>query len=147
MSSETLPKQQVNTRAEIGPDEANLIWDEYKYRHDLVWRHLIRSTVAVIALITVSYSTEFKDDIVLFIISALLAVIYTVFSFIVLNSELALYEKIKVLHRQRQNHLYKLHTGEKPLPRELVGTFSSRARFYLAGLLFLALAAAVSHIW
>jgi hypothetical protein len=27
--------------------EASPVWDEYKYRHDLIWRHLIRSTVAI----------------------------------------------------------------------------------------------------
>ena len=36
-------------------DEANLLWDEYKYRHDLIWRHLIRSTLALVALVTVRY--------------------------------------------------------------------------------------------
>jgi hypothetical protein len=65
----------------------------------------------------------------------------------VLNSELTLFEKIKVLHRQRQNDLYKLHIQREPLHKELVGGFSTRARFYLAGLLVLALAATVSHIY
>jgi hypothetical protein len=151
MSGETTHKQQVSTKSEICSDEANLLWDEYKYRHDLIWRHLIRSTVAVVALITVSYSTEFEEDRILFIIAALLAVIYTIFSFIVLNSELTLFEKIKMMHRQRQNDLYndlyKLLTGREPLHEELVGGFSKRARFYLAGLLVLALAATVSHIY
>jgi hypothetical protein len=145
MSGETSPKQQVSTKSEIGSDEAHLLWDEYKYRHDLIWRHLIRSTVTVVALITVSYSTSFKADKTLFIIAALLAIIYTIFSFIVLDSELTLFTKIKVLHRQRQNDLYKLHTETQPLPKE-VGEFPTRARFYLAGLLFLALAATVSHM-
>jgi hypothetical protein len=151
MSSETSPKQQVSTKSEICSDEANLIWDEYKYRHDLIWRHLIRSTAAVVALITVSYTTEFKENETLFIISALLAIIYTIFSFIVLNPELTLFEKIKMMHRQRQidlyNDLYKLLTGRELLHEGLVGGFSKRARLYLAGLLVLASVATVSHIW
>lgn len=151
MSSETIPKQQVSTKSDICTDEANLLWDEYKYRHDLIWRHLIRSTVAVVALITVSYTTKFKENETLFIIAALLAIIYTIFSFIVLNLELTLFEKIKVFHRKRQNDiykdLYKLLAGREPLHKELVGGFSKRARFYLAGLLVLALAATVSHIY
>lgn len=142
-------EQPHNTKSRSGTDEANLVWDEYKYRHDLIWRHLIRSTVAVVTLVTVAYSTAFEDDPLLFIVAALLAVAYTVFSFIVLNSELALYEKIKVLHRQRQNRLYDLHTEKEPFPDEeaLVGGFSSRARFYLLGLLALAVAVAAIHIW
>lgn len=36
MSSETIPKPQVRTKSTIGKDEANLLWDEYKYRHDLI---------------------------------------------------------------------------------------------------------------
>jgi hypothetical protein len=147
MSGETIPKRPVSTKSRITPDEANLLWDEYKYRHDLIWKHLIRSTVVVVALITVSYSTEFEEDRILFIIAALLAVGYTIFSFIVLNSELTLFEKIKVLHRRRQDDLYKLHTDTEPMPKELVGAFSIRARLYLAGLLLLAFAAAVSHLF
>jgi hypothetical protein len=147
MSGKTTHKQQDSTKSEICTDEAELLWDEYKYRHDLIWKHLIRSTGAVVALITVSYTSDFEGNETLFIISALLALIYTIFSFIVLNSELTLFEKIKVLHRQRQNDLYKLHIERKPLHKELVGGFSKRTRIFLAGLLLLALAATVSHIF
>jgi hypothetical protein len=36
MSGETTHKQQDSTKSEICTDEANLLWDEYKYRHDLI---------------------------------------------------------------------------------------------------------------
>ena len=126
-------------------EEASLIWDEYKYRHDLIWRHLIRSTVAVIALISVSYSTAFINNKLLYIIAALLAVFYTVFSFIVLQSELKIFEQIKILHRSRQRILYNLHTGDEPSKTEkaLAGRFSMKARFYLLGLFVLTLAATI----
>jgi hypothetical protein len=69
----------------------------------------------------------------------------------VLNPELTLFEKIKMMHRQRQidlyNDLYKLLTGKELLHEELVGGFSKRARLYLTGLLVLALAATITHIY
>jgi hypothetical protein len=147
MSAEAIPKKHASARSKITSEEANLIWDEYKYRHDLIWRLLIRSTVAVIALITVSYSTNFEENKALFIIAALLAVVYTVFNSVVLNSELVLYERVKALHRQRQNDLYQLHREEDAFRKGLGSGFSTRARIYLAGLFVLALAAAVSHIF
>ena len=80
MSCETGSNQQDISKHEICTVEANLVWDEYKHRHDLIWRHLIRSTVAVIALITVSYSDKIGSDRNLYTFAALLAVIYTIFS-------------------------------------------------------------------
>lgn len=146
MAEETAPNDRDRSKSGIGTDEANLLWDEYKYRHDLIWRHLIRSTVAVVALITIAYSTSFDEDELLFAIAAFLAVLYTSFSLVVLHSELSLYEKVKALHRQRQNALYQLHMETKSLPTALVGRFSSRARFYLFSLLILAVVAAISQI-
>ena len=130
-------------KSEINLEEARLIWDEYKYRHDLIWKHLIRSTLAVIALLTVSYSSALKvDDKQLNFIASLLAIIYIIFNFIVLNSELRLLENIKKLHRQRHKDLYSMHVGEE----KSAAGFSVRVRLYLAGLLILAIITAVSQL-
>jgi len=73
MSSET---KSVGNESEISLEEARLIWDEYKYRHDLIWKHLIRSTIAVIALLTVAYSTALRVDSQLVRVASILAIIY-----------------------------------------------------------------------
>ena len=142
MSSKTKPKPPVSDKSDIPVQEADLLWDEYKYRHDLIWRHLIRSTAAVIALIAIAFSNRFSGSQILFIIAALLAVSYTIISIYVLHTELPLFESIKAQHRERQHDLYDLHSeAEVPSHEELVGRFSRDAYLFLGGLLLLALVA------
>lgn len=141
MSAKSVPRKQVDHKSEISLDEARLIWDEYKYRHDLIWRHLTRLTIAVVALLTASYSSTLKVDMEISIIASLVAIIFIVFNFTVLNSELRLLENIKVLYRHRQNELYQLHVERNMSSNGLAGGFSRRVRLYLLGLLLLALIA------
>lgn len=120
-------------------EEGSLIWDEYKYRHDLIWKHLIRSTVAVFALVVVPYSTKLDTDLTLIVAASLLAMGYLCFTFFVIGRELQLYIHIKDLHRKRQHWLYGLHEPDKT--EENKGKvkkdgFSQRVRVYLI-LLFL----------
>lgn len=148
MSVESTLRKQTGNKSEISLDEARLIWDEYKYRHDLIWRHLIRSTIAVVALLTVSYSSVLeKVDREFSIIASLVAIIYIVFNFSVLNSELKLLENLRILHRQRQNELYQLHAERKMSSKGLAGGFSMRVRVYQIGLFLLALIAIVDQLY
>ena len=122
MPSETKSKKTGNNNSEISLEEARLIWDEYKYRHDLIWKHLIRSTIAVIALLTVAYSTALRVNEQLIQVASILAILYIIFNFFVLNKELELLKNIKILHRQRQRDLYKLHMYvDAPAKRKMDG--------------------------
>ena len=76
-------------------DQASLIWDEYKYRHDLIWKHMIRSTLAVIALITISFSTKFYVNAILVLVSCFLAICYIIFAMVVVHYEIKLLDKRK----------------------------------------------------
>jgi len=146
MSSKTKSKKSADNESDISLEEAHLIWDEYKYRHDLIWKHVIRSTIAVIALLTVSYSTALEADPQLIRVASLLAIFYIIFNFFVLNKELELLKNIKMLHRQRQNDLYKLHMDVDASTKKKMGGFSMRVRVYLAGLFILAVIVAASQI-
>ena len=143
MSSEA---KSADNESDISLEEAHLIWDEYKYRHDLIWKHLIRSTIAVIALLTVAYSTALKVDSQLVKVASILAILYIIFNFFVLNKELELLGNIKRLHRQRQRDLYKLHMEVDTSAKKKIGGFSLRVQLYLAGLFILAVIALVSQI-
>ena len=123
MVEEKIPISHARISKGIDHNEAGLLWDEYKYRHDLIWKHLIRSTTAVIALITVSFVDQFSGQDMLFVIAALLAIVFTLFNFYIINNELAHYQKVKQLHRQRQNELYNLYLEEPPLHKDVVGNF------------------------
>jgi hypothetical protein len=122
--------------------EGNLLWDEYKYRHDLIWRHLIRSTLALVVLVTVRYSTAFKLTVWLGIVAWVVAFGYWLVTILAVEPELQLYLKIKNLHRKRQNHYFDLHLETTPTNDKmkwgkvfLVDHFSCRVGIYLLLLL------------
>jgi hypothetical protein len=125
-------------------NEANVLWDEYKYRHDLIWRHLIRSTLALVTLVTVGYSTVFKSTCWLVVFAWVVALGYWFVALFAIEAELRLYIKIKRLHRERQNHYFELDL-QVPQGKDkinwgaifLVDPFSKRVGVYLF-LLFIA---------
>jgi len=86
-------------------DEAQLVWDEYKYRHDLIWRHLIRSTLALVALITIGYSDAFRATNALVVLASVTAIVYAIITILVVEPELRILQKIKDVHRSRQADL------------------------------------------
>lgn len=45
------------------PSKISHLWDEYKYRHDLIWRLLFQFTTAIVTLSLVPYLA--KDDILI----------------------------------------------------------------------------------
>ncbi len=120
--------------------QLSYLWDEYKYRHDLIWKHLTRSTIAVIVLITVPYSDQFNNEKILIIFAPVLAIGYTLFTYIILERELELYKDVKDLHRRRQNILFQLHkpTEVTYLDKKTSDDFTKRVRFYIKCLIVLA---------
>jgi hypothetical protein len=138
-------------------EEGGLIWDEYKYRHDLVWKHLIRSTLALVALVTVRYSKDFNlDPAGPFVTFAWFAALgYWFVTLVVIEPELRLLAKIRNLHRKRQNHCFGPVHSLKEIDEELrwgielkwgkifwTDPFAGRVGFYLA-LLYIATLLAV----
>jgi hypothetical protein len=101
------------TKSNADP-EADLIWDEYKYRHDLIWKHMIRSTIAVIGLVTFPFTKEYtlgqfehSFKFLEFISGAL--IIFIIFNTWVINREISLLNEIKLVHRIKQNLKFDIH--------------------------------------
>ena len=117
------------------PDEASLIWDEYKYRHDLIWRHLIRSTLALVALITVPFANAFEENLALIIFAWLAALVYWRVTYTVVQVELRLFSEIKYLHRLRQSSHFQIHKewvrSVKASGKYHTGNFAGRVNSYL----------------
>lgn len=113
--------------------EGNLLWDEYKYRHDLIWKHLIRSTLAVVTLLTVQYLSEYQGNVFVIMVAFLLAIGYTLFTYYVISRELVIFDDIKEKHRERQ----KLILGiDREQEKSKIG-FALRVKSYLIALLVL----------
>ena len=128
--------------------EGNLIWEEYKYRHDLIWRHLIRSTLALVGLVTVRYSTAFNPTASLITFAWAVALGYWVVTLLVIEPELRLLMKIRNLHRERQKHCFGLVNQTTEIHGEMkwgrifiVDHFAQRVGFYLLLLLIATLLA------
>ena len=129
-------------------DEANLVWDEYKYRHDLIWQHLIRSTLALVALLTVPYSKALNLNDSLIRFAGVVALGYWVVTVIAIEPELRLLKKIKNLHRERQKHYFDLDNDIKWINEKMwwgkiffVDHFAGRVGVYLLLLLLATLLA------
>jgi hypothetical protein len=67
---------------DIPVEEAKLLWDEYKYRHELCWRLIFQITTAVVALLVIPYIQPTITNLVgLWILALpLLAIILVAFS-------------------------------------------------------------------
>ena len=119
--------------------EGELIWKVYTYRHDLVWKHLIRSTLVLVALVTVRYSSAFNkltDSFVTFAWGA--ALVYWFITVVVIEPELGLLARVRNLHRERQNYCFGLVNRITSIDGELGGgrifrvdPFAQRVGFYL----------------
>lgn len=114
-------------------DEAALVWDEYKYRHDLIWRHLVRSTLALVALVTVQYTDAFAASCWLIVFAFLAALIYWIVTFVAVDRELHLYHQLKTWHRFRQYRLLGLRFHDHDAFREPESSFVEQrwGRIYL----------------
>lgn len=85
--------------------ECQDFWEEYKYRHDLVWQRVFTFTTVVVLLSIVPYVQ--KDiarllDIAI-LIAPVLATFLAAFVWVVLWNELKLLNKIKKAYRRQQN--------------------------------------------
>ena len=83
------------------------MWEEYKYRHDLIWQRIFRFTTAVVLISLIPY---IQQDIarlldVGILIAPVLATLLAVFVSVVIRNELDLFRKIKTAYWRQQNKL------------------------------------------
>lgn len=99
-----------NEFLKINSSEANLIWDEYKYRHDLIWKHMIRSTLLLAALIALPYIEKFDENPLIVFLASAVALLYQIYNYCsIIVPEIRLLYSVKRLHRRRQIVLYGAH--------------------------------------
>ena len=93
-----------------------LLWEEYKYRHDLCWRVLFRLTSAVVILAIVPYLyqkvVQGLPEWVLWV-PALLAVALASFGFVLMTNELYAFRRVKEAYRKlKDERLYVEGAGD-----------------------------------
>lgn len=143
MRSETNTRHK-NPNEDIPVEEAKLLWDEYKYRHELCWRLIFQITTAVVALLVIPYIQSNITELVgLWILALpLLAIILVAFSISRLKRELGILDKIRMTHRERQGRVYGITWKSE-------GHFTRDVILYLValGLMSLADMIALIYIW
>lgn len=114
-------------------------WEEYKYRHDLIWQRIFRFTAAIVLVSIIPYVQQEIARLlgVWILIAPLLATILAVFVLVVIWNELELFRKIKKAYRRKQNKLL-----DDDLKHDLCreGDFKSLVLLYLSSLVVLSLA-------
>ena len=83
------------------------LWEEYRYRHDLVWGRTFGFTTAIVLISVIPYVQQNIARMLgpLILIAPLLATILAGFVLVVMRNELRLLDKIKKAYRKRQNEL------------------------------------------
>lgn len=97
--------------------QAEYLWKEYQYRHDLIWRLIFQFTTAVVIISVLPYiQTRISACLgEIIVIVPILATILAFFGVLVMMNELDLFSKIKQEYRTIQNKLFenKLHKEPK----------------------------------
>jgi hypothetical protein len=128
-------------------NDASLIWDEYKYRHEHCWATIYRLTGAAVVLGLVPYvATSSAWPLRYWLLAPpFLAISLIVIAMLRMHSELYLLRQVKERHRNHQEKLY-----DFVFPRvRWRGTFDLHVWSYLFVLLVLAgtnIAIAASHL-
>jgi len=89
-------------------EKAKLLWEEYRYRHELCWKLVFQTTAAVVIILIIPFT---KTDIVKVIHYWIIAVPLIALAFLLLiykclTRELLLLRKIRIEHRELQKKLY-----------------------------------------
>lgn len=132
MTTSGVPPEDKAGGLENEPDDQlkriPVLWEEYKYRHDLCWRVMFRLTSAVVILAIVPYVyQEVVQGLPKWVLwaPASLAVLLAGFAFLLMSNELEIFEEIKEEYRNLKiNTLYvddaEKHASETSRLRQLV---------------------------
>jgi hypothetical protein len=115
--------------------DPDLVWDEYKYRHDLCWRLVFQITAAVVAIYVVPYIEEGIANQLGYWILALpsIGVTLAVFGWLRLRREQDLLDDLRNRHRELHPNLYRLKASYKG------DSFNRHTDLYLLSLAILGL--------
>ena len=124
-------------------EPAKLIWDEYKYRHEHIWKLIIQITVAVVIISVIPYSQphiseRLREAVVLL---PIVGFALTSLGLVRLDSELQILEKVRARHRELQSALHGIEH------RTEAGRFNRHVKVYLGVIMFLEVANIVVLLW
>ena len=127
-------KTQTEKTPTLSDAEADLIWDEYKYRHQHCWNTVFKLTGAAVLLGLVPYlEAKVPRNLGYWLLSPpILAIALIILGMLRMRRELLLLDQVRKLYRKRQHSLYGWHI-------EPHTSFNKHVLFYLLFLLLLAI--------
>jgi hypothetical protein len=89
-------------------ERTKYLWEEYKYRHDLIWQRTFTFTTAIVLISIIPYLQEDVARLLeeWIIIAPILAVVLAGFGLLVMLNELYIFSKIKNKYRRQQNLIF-----------------------------------------
>jgi len=134
--SNNLDSETKNPKDPPDIEPAKLIWDEYKYRHEHVWKLIFQITIAVVVISIIPYSQvhiseKLKEWVVLL---PLVGFALTVFGLVRLNSELRILDKLRERHRELQSESHQIEHEVD------ASWFTTHVQGYMASMLILEIA-------
>jgi hypothetical protein len=112
MNSQSNKDAQANASSEReeAKKDVQILWEEYKYRHELCWKNTFQITLAFVALSVIPYlHKEVVRALGWTVIAApLLALALVGFAVLVMINELILFGKIKGKYREKQQTAFNI---------------------------------------
>lgn len=119
-------------------DAYNSLWNEYKYRHELIWKFLFQSIGAAIVVSVATYTQSSivnKLDPWFYPVFLLIPFWILLYSALSMERELKLFEKIKVKYRSYQTRYFNIEHNV----RKLFFDFNRRVKYVYRILILLSL--------
>ena len=104
------------------PDPAKgyqYLWEEFKYRHDLIWQRVFQFTTAIVLISIIPYIQRELASLLgnMILVAPVLAIFLALFVLLVVWHELALFENSATVLMHKQNELFGLnHDLNAPRP-------------------------------
>jgi hypothetical protein len=106
---------ELSNKDTINIQKADLVWDMYKYRHDLCWRLLFQTVIAVVIVSMAPYANE-NATLALgywMLMSPAIGVLLTGLAIIRMLTEIDLWKEVKFSHFKLQKALDLPETKDK----------------------------------
>ena len=107
-------------------EELNYLWSEYRYRHELCWKAILKIAIAVVTLVALPYA---QDELTVLLgnymlLPAGVGAALAGFGILVVKNELELFGKIKLAYRIVQNRFLEEVIGDRSMAQETMEILS-----------------------
>jgi len=114
-ANQTDPPVSAETAPPVSDEMYKNLWEEFKYRHDLIWQRIFQFTTAIVLISIIPYIRQDLAGLLGngILVAPVLAIFLALFVLLVIWHELMLFENIATALMHQQNLLLKLNHNLK----------------------------------